>query len=90
MPEDELDLLLPNDHAEVLREDRYLAVLVLTAAREQDYLSRTLLSLFRELSVGGARHQVYLCSAEVEQPELDSIVSITVKNIFFVMRFSPS
>ena len=76
VPEDEVDLLLPGDHAEVQIEESDLAVLVLTAAREQDYLRRTLLSLFRELTIGGARHQVYLCSAEVEQPELESIASM--------------
>ena len=69
-PEDDLDLVMTEVHTQLHKVRSDLAILVLTAPREQEYLNRTMLSLYKELATASESHQVYICTAEPEHAEL--------------------
>ena len=75
---DDLELVTTEGHAQLPKVKSDLAILVLTAARDQGYLNRTLLSLYKELSTASESHQVYICLTEAVHAELGGIPWIPV------------
>ena len=60
------------------RPASHLAVLVLTANREEDYLRRTVATLSRELAGAAERHRVYVCSAEPGAEQVLAVAGLEV------------
>ena len=70
LPDDNIDLTVPEGVAEEPRDESIIAVLLLTSPRDQGYLSRTMLALYKELTISPFRHKVYTCTADTDHAEL--------------------